>query len=135
MARSPRRTPAASSAMLKGKRFDLEFIRGPRLCGELGREATARQAPRAGLPIAYFLKLRMSGFRTIESSCSCPGPLLQCTANAARGGGRAMELTPLATIALIACAVVLIYAFVWWLTRTISRRVRAVVRSAVVLIT
>src|SRR5690606_22181840 len=81
------------------------------------------------------LKLRMSGFRTIESSCSCPGPLLQCTANAARGGGRAMELTPLATIALIACAVVLIYAFVWWLTRTISRRVRAVVRSAVVLIT
>lgn len=46
-----------------------------------------------------------------------------------------MELTPLATLALIACAVVLIYAFVWWLTRTISRRVRAVVRSAVVLIT
>jgi len=46
-----------------------------------------------------------------------------------------MELTPLATFALIACAVVLIYAFVWWLTRTISRRLRAVVRSAVVLIT
>src|SRR5690606_20555166 len=80
-------------------------------------------------------RLRTSRVRPMECSCCCPGPLLQFSANAARGGGRAMELTPLATFALIACAVVLIYAFVWWLTRTISRWLRAVVRSAVVLIT
>lgn len=45
-----------------------------------------------------------------------------------------MELSPVVTLALIACAALLLYGVVWWLTRRISRRVRVLARSALALV-
>lgn len=45
-----------------------------------------------------------------------------------------MELSPVATLALIACAALVLYGVAWWLTRRISRRVRVVTRSALALV-